>query len=244
MKTSTLSSTRVAALFAATLLCGAPGILPAQETAPDATPPVIRESAGEKAAARISREFAGFAGSDENATALVTGLRNGTAVTLNTIVDGQPAATEFQPATGKMGYGNVKLSLALARESLAKAGITEPTPAQIVAALNGGSVTNADGTATTLAGVLALRAAGTGWGHIAKSLGVKVGPVMRELHGGQPKPERATLATPGTPTESLARGASSAPRPVNVHRPAWAGSAPTAAPRPPHLPQVPRGGRP
>ena len=133
---------------------------------------------------RLSNEFSSFAGSDTNSQSLVTGLRNGTAVTLDQATlnaDGttSTSVTTFQPATGKMGYGNVKIALSLAEASLANAGITDPTTAEIDAALNGGTLLMADGTTVDLKGVLAERAAGEGWGEIAKNMGFKLGEVMR-----------------------------------------------------------------
>ena len=41
-----------------------------------------------------------------------------------------------------MGYGNVNIALRLAQASLAEHGIRNPTPEQLKAALNGGTVTN------------------------------------------------------------------------------------------------------
>jgi hypothetical protein len=111
-------------------------------------------------------------------------LRDGTAITLTQVIqnaDGTSTSTDttIQPLTGKMGYGNVKIALSLAEASLAKAGITDPTAAEIAAALNGGSLTLADGTTIDLQGVLAARAAGQGWGQIANSMGFTLGDLMR-----------------------------------------------------------------
>ncbi|HEU4669301.1 MAG TPA: hypothetical protein VFR91_01215 [Dyella sp.] len=133
---------------------------------------------------RLSTEFSTFAGSDANAAALVDGLRNGTAITLDETVtntDGTTGTTQvtIQPATGPLGYGNVRIALALAEASLAQQGITEPTADEIAAALDGGTLTLADGTSVDLNGVLADRAAGQGWGQIAQAMGFKLGDLMR-----------------------------------------------------------------
>ena len=131
---------------------------------------------------RLGTEFTSFAGSDTNSQALVTGLRNGSSITLIDTTTGTTSTsttTTFTPATGKMGYGNVKIALSLAEASLAQAGITDPTAAELEAALNGGTLVLADGTSIDLKGVLALRAAGEGWGQIANSMGFKLGDVMR-----------------------------------------------------------------
>jgi hypothetical protein len=76
-----------------------------------------------------------------------------------------------------MGYGNVKHALTLAQKSLANVGITNPTAAQMQAALMGGTVTLADGTTKNLTGVVALRASGQGWGQIAKQYDTTLGGV-------------------------------------------------------------------
>lgn len=136
---------------------------------------------------KLASTYMTFAGSDANAEALVTGLRNGSSVTLETTTTTKNAngttsttttPTTFQPATGKLGYGEVNIALALAKSELAKLGITDPTAAEIEAALNGGTVTLADGSTQTLQGVLALRAQGEGWGRVAKTLGFNLGAVV------------------------------------------------------------------
>jgi hypothetical protein len=79
--------------------------------------------------------------------------------------------TTIDPATQKMGFGNVDNALALTQASLEKQGITDPTPEQLKAALTG---------------VLDRRAAGQGWGEIARSLGFNLG----EIKSAQNRPER------------------------------------------------------
>jgi hypothetical protein len=74
-----------------------------------------------------------------------------------------------------MGWGNLDNSLALAEASLAEHGIHKPTPDQIKAALNGGTITTKSGQTVKLDGVLKLRASGMGWGEIAHKLGFKLG---------------------------------------------------------------------
>jgi hypothetical protein len=146
-------------------------------------------------AGKIASGFNNFAGSKENSIALVKALRNGTHATLTyktpaTTSGGTPTitTTTYDPPTGKMGWGNVKISLALAQDSLVRAGITRPTVEQLRAALSGGEVTveNADGTAkaTTLRGVLRMRADGMGWEEIAKAHGTKVVPLPRVSGNG------------------------------------------------------------
>jgi hypothetical protein len=138
---------------------------------------------------KISGTFNSFLGSDS--TAVVTGLRNGTPITLTTTT---PAATPgaaptvtttvITPPTGKMGHGNVFTSLALAKQQLGQLGISQPTPEQLQAALTGGKITTGTGatpTTTELQGVLTMRSQGMGWGQIAQKQGTKLGPVISGL---------------------------------------------------------------
>jgi hypothetical protein len=143
---------------------------------------------------KISNDFNSFLGSD--AKPVVTGLRNGTPITLtrttttpSTTPGGLPVTTTnttvIQPPTGQMGHGNVYISLALAKQQLSQMGITEPTPQQLQAALTGGTITQTNGTGPTatttttkLQGILTMRSEKMGWGKIAQELGTKLGPVM------------------------------------------------------------------
>jgi len=156
---------------------------------------------------RISGTFTIFAGSPDNADALTSGLREGSPIKLtSTAPDGTPVVTRFTPATGPMGYGNVRISLALAQQQLAGLGITDPTPRQLAASLNGGQITyvGSNGlTTTTLRGVLELRAAGQGWGQIAQAYGTKLGPVISGLKTTHaPTTVGITAATSGSTTVS------------------------------------------
>jgi hypothetical protein len=141
----------------------------------------IETAAPKEAAARVSASFEALAGSEDNAVKLVEGLRAGSEITLTTEIDGQAVQRTFQPVTGEQGYGEVLLSLSLAERELAKAGVTDPTPAQLEAALNGGVITVGTGeTVQTLelAGVLNLRAEGLGWGQVARELDLNLGEVV------------------------------------------------------------------
>jgi hypothetical protein len=133
------------------------------------------------ATAKFARDFSMFSGSSENAQALIAGLRNGTPI----VLDG----ATITPPTQPMGYGNTYIALSLAKAQLARYGITEPTPQQLEAALTGGTITttslSATGTVVTktvsLQGILTQRAAGQGWGQIAKANGFKLGPVVSAM---------------------------------------------------------------
>ncbi|HEY8993394.1 MAG TPA: hypothetical protein VIM71_01815 [Lacunisphaera sp.] len=179
-----LTYARAVVLFFSALLCGVPGLLKADEPV-EASVRRLDDDANQagrsKVASEIGNRFTNFAGSPANASALVTGLHDGTAITLTTTVNNQAATIEFQPTSRQLGYGNIFIALALAQGSLAKAGIVQPTADQIVAALNGGAITGNDGGAIALTGVLTQRAAGNGWADIAQSLGVNLGPVVQNL---------------------------------------------------------------
>lgn len=111
-----------------------------------------------------------------------TGTASGTGSTSGTgATTGTSTGTTITPPTGKMGWGEVFISLALAKAELANMGITNPTPDQLQAALTGGDITGADGTTTTVKGVLEMRADGMGWGRIAQAEGTKLGPVVSSL---------------------------------------------------------------
>jgi len=155
-----------------------------------------------KVSGKISSDFLDFSGSPANADGLVGGLRSGTPITLSsTDAKGVTTSTTFTPPTGKMGYGNVYTSLALAKQQLAGLGITDPSAQQIQAALVGGTVVGANGQATALTGVLTLRAQGMGWGQIAQNLGYKLGPVISGM-----KSANAHVSTPAS-TAASAKGA-------------------------------------
>jgi antitoxin (DNA-binding transcriptional repressor) of toxin-antitoxin stability system len=144
---------------------------------------------------RIAGDFESFAGSKQNSTALVTGLRNGSEVTLTQ--KGQPPAT-FTPATKPMGYGNVSTSLALARYQLAQQGIANPTPQQLKTALDGGTITSG-GKTVEYRGILQMRADGLGWGQIAQQVGTKLGPVVSGLKSQNAHIAALPAAKPGAP---------------------------------------------
>ncbi len=162
---------------------------------------------------RISSEFSGFAGSTANSDALVAGLRNGTAITLTTTdAKGATTSTTFTPSTGKMGYGNVFISLALAKQQLASLGITQPTAQQLQAALAGGTVTTSTGKTATLTGVLQLRSQGMGWGQIANSLGFKLGPVISGIKAANAQVTAQPAVKTGSSTTVTAAGGNAATR--------------------------------
>jgi hypothetical protein len=163
---------------------------------------------------KISGTFNSFLGSDS--TAVVTGLRNGTPITLTTTT---PAATPgaaptvtttvITPPTGKMGHGNVFTSLALAKQQLGQLGISQPTPEQLQAALTGGTITTGTGTTATttqLQGVLTMRSQGMGWGQIAQQQGTKLGPVISGLKSANKQMTTTNASSTGSQSTSASSG--------------------------------------
>ena len=130
---------------------------------------------------RLVQKYSRFAGSQANADALVDGLRYDQRVKLTS----RSGSTTFTPSTDKMGYGNVDNALSIAKASLARHGIYRPTPEQIKAALEGGTITTKSGQRVTLTGVLDQRASGMGWGKVAKANGFKLGELKRDHHHGK-----------------------------------------------------------
>jgi hypothetical protein len=154
-------NTRVRAALLAALLFALPFAAPTQEV--EKNPSVDR----------LVEKYKEFAGSSANAEKFVHALRND--LTVEFPRDGaQPL--EFTPDTAKMGYGNVDIALSLAKATLADHGINQPTPEDIVAALNGGTTKTGN---IELTGILELRAKGMGWGQIAQANGFKLGELMR-----------------------------------------------------------------
>jgi len=160
---------------------------------------------------KISSDFSSFLGSDANA--VVIGLRNGTPITLTSTTTtpsptpgGLPVTTTtttvITPPTGPMGFGNVYISLALAKQQLSTLGITQPTPEQLQAALTGGTITQTTGTGATatttttnLQGILTMRSQNMGWGQIAQKLGFKLGPVIAGMKSANQSLAATTTAT-------------------------------------------------
>ena len=184
------------------------------QTGPDpaaTTPPpvvTVTSSPGQaRVADKFSAPFVTMAGSRENATILANALRTGSPATLtytSVAADGTTTTTTttITPPTKPMGWGNVKHSLALAQFALTRAGVTNPTGAQLQAALEGGSFTTAEGKTVTFAGVLQQRADGLGFGQIAKSYGTTMGAVNRGIKA--PPTTVATTTAPPSPKTDIA----------------------------------------
>ena len=214
-----MKSNKLRIIVAATLIAVSPAAFADDDGGRSAA---IQAEATAKPASKIASSFVVLAGSRQNAVALVNGLRNGTPIVLqdppSTTGTGttgtgttgtgttgtgtpSPSTTTITPATGHMGWGNVRIALALAEHTLAANGITKPTPEQLNAALNGGDITVKTGTGSTattrtvtLNGVLTERASGMGWGQVAKAEGTTVGAALRDARtASAPKPTHAEV---------------------------------------------------
>ncbi|HEX9673144.1 MAG TPA: hypothetical protein VGA12_06880 [Burkholderiales bacterium] len=164
-----------------TALLGAGGLAAgtdAQDAATSTAPRAAVSSGEPQAQVRLVGEFSALAGSEANAHSLVTGLRQATEITLTAPgAGGRPGtATRLVPPTRPMDYGNVRVTLVLAREQLAQLGVNQPTPGQIKAVLAGGGIasrTNGRAASPFLhPGLLQMRAGGMSWTKIAGTMGI------------------------------------------------------------------------
>ena len=167
-------------------------------------PNFAQTSAGSSTpATNISNEYSYFL-KNVDSKQVVNDLRNGqwTTTTTDAQTNVTTTTTEALP-TGKMGFGNVKISLALAQESLRQQGIMQPTSEQLHTSLMGGQMVPGDSTTTTN-GILQMRAEGMGWGQIAQKYDVKLGQLMS---GKQPA---STTTTSTTSTTTTSKGITTA----------------------------------
>ena len=109
--------------------------------------------------ARLSSQYAAWAGGKANADALVSGLHGGTTVTLVTSGPGRSISMAGFTPGGPMSYDAVQGALASAQRTLAGMGIAHPNAEQIQAALIGGEITTASGAARQVAGIIGARGA-------------------------------------------------------------------------------------
>jgi hypothetical protein len=153
-------------------------------------------SASSTPEANISNDYNYFL-KNVDSKQVVTDLRSGqwTTTTRDPTTNATTTTTEALP-TGKMGFGNVKISLALAQESLRQQNIIQPTSEQLHTALVGGQMVPGDSTTTT-SGILQMRAEGMGWGQIAQKYDVKLGQLMS---GKQPASTTTTTTSSSTTT--------------------------------------------
>jgi hypothetical protein len=110
--------------------------------------------------ARLSNQYSTWAGGKSNADALISGLRNGSAITLVTTAPDQSVSLAgFTPARA-LTPTQIRSALASAQQALARYGIARPNAEQIQAALIGGDVFTPSGTSRQIAGVVGARGVG------------------------------------------------------------------------------------
>ena len=192
-------ATFLAVFWVVTLLNSSWAQEPTTETSP--TQPSTLSQGQENVANKISGDFGEFLQSVDSHQ-VVTDLRNGQWTTTTTDPTTQAVTTTTEPLpTGKMGWGNVKISLALAQASLSQQGITQPSSDQLYTALMGGELVSGDpaaATTTTMNGILQMRSEGMGWGQIAQQYGVKLGTLMSRINSGHQSAATTTAATTST----------------------------------------------
>ena len=107
--------------------------------------------------ARLTSQYTDWVGGKANAEALVTGLRNGSPITIVTSgADHTVSIAGFTPSA-PMSYSAVASALAGAHRSLTRMGISRPTAEQIQAALIGGEIATASGGTTVMKGSVVAR---------------------------------------------------------------------------------------
>jgi hypothetical protein len=113
---------------------------------------------------RLVTEFTPLVGNREETEALVSSLRNGRAASGND--DAVPNG-----ASAPLSYGETRYALKLAQGRLAQEGVTQPSTAQLQAALYGGTLDLPAGT-KVLAGVMPQHDRGVSWGALAREAGM------------------------------------------------------------------------
>ncbi|MFM2252032.1 MAG: hypothetical protein RJB68_369 [Pseudomonadota bacterium] len=156
---------------------------------------------------RLIAEFGSWIGNPHDADQVVTTLRSGrpTATT---------GAASLEPATGPLGYGEVRLALKLAQGALAQQGVTAPNASQLQAALHGGALLTPRGE-QMMDGVLPQKAQGTAWATMAGRYGLTTedllppaGKAVVVKRAAEPsaKANSKTKAKPGAKAKPSAKG--------------------------------------
>ena len=119
---------------------------------------------------QIASGFVTFAGSEENAAALVEALHDGKPVDLSypTRDDPEtPVKMTIETPAIPMAANDVRMALMLARDALVNIGVSRPTGEQLRAVLLGGELVTPSGRRVGMRGVLTMRSEGFNWGRIA-----------------------------------------------------------------------------
>lgn len=151
---------------------------------------LLDAAAASRSAASVAEEigsrYAALAGSRENAVKLARGLASGKVIALRTPdAYGNPSLIAFDLPSGGMSWGDVQAALALTQATLARAGIRQPTGAEVHAALLGGTIRKPNGAAAELPGVVQMRASGSDWTRVAHRAGTAPEALSRTLEDSQ-----------------------------------------------------------
>ena len=138
--------------------------------------------------AQISSDFVGIVGSEDQADALLVGLRNGTPVSL-LAQDGRTVT--IIPVSGPLGWGNAYIALSLAQEEFEQFGIANPNVVQLAVVLDGGDLV-VNGSPMHVEGILRLFAStGNDWDRVATTIRVDFGPVREHWRTYEGRFERS-----------------------------------------------------
>lgn len=122
---------------------------------------------------RLYVRFGKLTGTKANMGNVVTGLQKGSPIVLKRRlrpIENHSLVFDIPPQS--MDYQDIASTLEIATQSLADAGIRNPTIDQLQAVLVGGAVTSPQGRLTNLQGILQLRSEGMAWEEIAYHLGI------------------------------------------------------------------------
>ncbi len=123
---------RKSLILTSLLLVTAPAWADGLDDSAQRTNQLADQQDAQQVASKLTNSFSQLAGSPENASALVTGLRSGQSINL-TSDTGQVVSVA---GTGKsLGWGGVNNTLALAQASLQKSNITNPGAAELALAV-------------------------------------------------------------------------------------------------------------
>jgi len=139
-----------------------------------------------EASASLAKKFHPFILSQESAGALLNAVQYSQSIALLSPANGE--IVRIVPATKPMSLANAYVALSFARQDLAQYGVSQPTPAQLKWALNGGQFRqiNLSGRHNIhLKGVLKQRAQGKTWDAVAKSIGVNADTVRYDMEAAK-----------------------------------------------------------
>lgn len=198
-------------IFSSLLLLSSAAFADALDDSAQRTNTITSKQDNQQVSSTLAGNYTQLAGSQDNANALVNGLRTGQSITLTSK---SGTSTTVEGSGKSMGWGGVNNTLALVQASLQKANITNPTGSELALAVSS---------------ITALRSAGMGWGQIAQSMGLNLGAVVSSSrasekalshrsshseveHGLEAEHQQGELHKSGTATEHAGKSDDSAGR--------------------------------